>query len=103
LVLAATILVVLAVAITGIVTVPLNDALKAAGNPGQITDLAAVRADFHEARWAVWNAVRTLASVAALVCLVWAVYRHGQETARASADVASASASAAWPAPAYRA
>jgi uncharacterized membrane protein len=104
LVLVAAVLVVLAVAITGIVNVPLNDAIKSAGDPGQITDVAAVRANFHEVRWAVWNAVRTLLSVVALVCLVWAVYRHGQETATAtaSADLASTGTNAPWAAPAYR-
>jgi uncharacterized membrane protein len=98
-VLAAGAAVIVAVAITGIVHLPLNDAIKGAGDATRLADVAAVRARFHEVRWAVWNAVRTLVSVAALVCLVWAVFRHGQETAAADA---STSASAAWPAPAYR-
>src|ERR687884_945626 len=40
--------------VTIAVNVPLNDALKAAGNPNHIRDLAGVRARFHESRWAAW-------------------------------------------------
>jgi uncharacterized membrane protein len=39
------------VVITLAVNVPLNDALKAAGDPDRIADLAAVRDQFDEARW----------------------------------------------------
>jgi uncharacterized membrane protein len=41
----------LGAAITMAVHVPLNDAIKAAGDPDRITDLAAVREQFDEARW----------------------------------------------------
>src|SRR4029079_3103315 len=47
-VLAALVLYVVAVVITIAVNVPLNDALKAAGDVDQIKDVAAVRANFHE-------------------------------------------------------
>ena len=79
-VIAAAVGVVVAVAITGAVHVPLNDTIKAAGDPLQITDPAAVRARFHESRWAAWNAVRTIASLGAFVSLVYAVLLHGRES-----------------------
>jgi uncharacterized membrane protein len=66
-----------AVVITLAVNVPLNDHLKAAGNPDRIADLAAVRKRFNEARWAAWNAVRTLTSTAAFGCLAWALVVYG--------------------------
>lgn len=37
--------------ITIVVNVPLNDQIKAAGEPGQIADFAVVRERFHEAKW----------------------------------------------------
>jgi len=43
------------VIITMAVNVPLNDALRVAGDPARIGDLAAVRQHFHEARWSAWN------------------------------------------------
>src|SRR5262249_45874309 len=49
-----------AVAITIAVNVPLNDTIKAAGDPHQIADIARVRAQFHEARWVAWNLVRVV-------------------------------------------
>lgn len=64
--------------ITVAVNLPLNDALKAAGDPDQITDLAAVRSAFNEARWTTWNLVRTLATTAAFGCLCWALVVRGQ-------------------------
>jgi uncharacterized membrane protein len=48
---AALALYLVAVVITFAVNVPLNDALKAAGDPDRIGDLAAVRERFHESRW----------------------------------------------------
>jgi uncharacterized membrane protein len=64
-------------AITITVNVPLNDAIKAAGDPDRIPDLAAVRAQFNEAKWARWNLVRTLASTTAFGALAWALLIHG--------------------------
>jgi uncharacterized membrane protein len=68
------------VVITMAVHVPLNDAVKAAGNPAGI-DVAAVRARFHEGRWAAWNGVRVAGSLAAFGCLAWALVVHGRSTA----------------------
>ena len=66
--------------ITFAVNVPLNDALKAAGDPDRIADLGAVRDHFNEARWAAFNLVRTLLSAGAFVSLMWALVVHGQST-----------------------
>ena len=73
---AAFVLYLIAVVITMAVNVPLNDALKAAGDPARIGDLAAVRQHFHEARWSAWNHVRTLTSTAAFGCLIAAAMLH---------------------------
>jgi len=66
----AFVLYLIAVVITLAVNVPLNDVIKAAGDPARIADLAAVRRHFAEARWSAWNLVRTLTSTAAFGCLV---------------------------------
>jgi uncharacterized membrane protein len=66
----------IAVVITLAVNVPLNDVIKAAGDPARIGDLAAVRRHFDEARWSAWNLVRTLTSTAAFGCLVAAAMMH---------------------------
>ncbi len=63
---------------------PLNDALRAAGDPDRIANPAAVRDAFHETRWVAWNIVRTIATTAAFGCLAWALVRHG----RAATDAA---------------
>jgi uncharacterized membrane protein len=68
------------VVITIAVHVPLNDDLKAAGDPDRIADLAAVRDAFHETRWVAWNIVRAVATTAAFVCLTWALVLHGRVT-----------------------
>jgi uncharacterized membrane protein len=54
--------------ITVRVNVPLNDAIKAAGDPDEI-DVAAVRERFSESTWVRWNVVRTALTTAALGCL----------------------------------
>jgi uncharacterized membrane protein len=66
--------------ITIAVHVPLNDELKAAGNPDQIADLAAVRAAFHETRWIAWNIVRAVVTTVAFGCLAWSLVLHGRAT-----------------------
>lgn len=66
------------VVITLVVNVPLNDEIKAAGDPDRIADLAGVRAAFHESRWAAWNVVRAVASTVAFGCLAWALVLHGR-------------------------
>jgi len=57
--------------------VPLNDRLDAAGDPGRIGDLHAVR-DRFEAAWVRANAIRTLACTLAFGCLAWALVLHGR-------------------------
>jgi uncharacterized membrane protein len=74
-ILAALALYIIAFVITLAVHVPLNDALKAAGNPDRIVDLAAVRERFHETRWVTWNLVRVATTTGAFACLVWAAGR----------------------------
>ncbi|HEY3262391.1 MAG TPA: DUF1772 domain-containing protein [Pseudonocardiaceae bacterium] len=68
------------VVITFAVNVPLNDAIKAAGEPDRISDLASVRARFDEARWAAWNLARTVMSTAAFGCLAWALVTYGRRS-----------------------
>jgi uncharacterized membrane protein len=74
-ILAALVLYLIAFVITIAVHVPLNDALKAAGNPDRIADLAGVRERFHETRWVAWNLVRVATTIGAFACLVWAAGR----------------------------
>jgi uncharacterized membrane protein len=71
-IIAGVVLYVLVLAITGVVNVPLNDQLDRAGPVDQIADLAAVRQRF-EATWTTWNAVRTVANIAAFGCLTCAL------------------------------
>jgi uncharacterized membrane protein len=77
---AAFVLYLAVVVATMTVNVPLNDALKAAGDPDRIADLAAVRERFNEARWVSWNLARTVASTAAFGCLAWALVLYGRGT-----------------------
>jgi uncharacterized membrane protein len=77
-IIAALVLYAAAFIITIAVNVPLNDAIKAAGDPDRISDLAGVRERFDEARWASWNVVRTVASTAAFGCLLWALVEFGR-------------------------
>jgi uncharacterized membrane protein len=60
------------------VNVPLNDDIKAAGDPDRIADLAGVREQFNEARWVGWNHFRTVATTAAFGCLTWALVLFGR-------------------------
>ncbi len=71
-ILAAAVLYIVVVVITARVNVPLNDAIKAAGDPDQI-DVAAVRERFSEATWVRWNIVRTVLTTVALACLAIAL------------------------------
>jgi uncharacterized membrane protein len=73
-VIAATVLAIGTVLVTGAANIPLNDALEAAGNVDRIKDLAAVRADFEDS-WVRWNIVRVATSTASLACLAWAALR----------------------------
>ncbi len=64
--------------ITIAINLPLNDGIKAAGDPDEIADLSAVRERFNEARWAGWNFFRVVASTVAFGCLAWALVLHGR-------------------------
>ncbi len=64
--------------ITFAINVPVNDEIKAAGNPGEIGDLATVRERFNEAKWGSWNLCRVGASTFAFGCLAWALVLHGR-------------------------
>jgi uncharacterized membrane protein len=66
------------VVITVAVNVPLNDGIKAAGEPDRIADLARVREQFNEARWVGWNLFRALATTVAFGCLAWALVLLGR-------------------------
>jgi uncharacterized membrane protein len=68
------------IVITVVVNVPLNDGIKAAGEPDSIVDLAQVREQFNEARWVRWNLVRVVATTAAFGCLAWALVLLGRAT-----------------------
>ncbi len=74
--------------ITMAVHEPLNGALRAAGDPDRIVNLAAVRDAFHETRWVAW----TIATTAAFGCLAWALVLHGRATADAADHQAPRSA-----------
>jgi uncharacterized membrane protein len=76
----ALVLYLIAFVITIAINVPLNDGLKAAGNPDRIADLAAVREKFDEARWAGWNLVRVVTSTTAFGLLAWALTLHGRSS-----------------------
>jgi uncharacterized membrane protein len=76
-ILAALVLYLVTFVLTMRVNVPLNDAIKAAGNPDAI-DVAATRRDFDEARWARSNLVRTVTTTVALGCLAWALVEFGR-------------------------
>ncbi len=64
--------------ITVSINVPLNDEIKAAGEPGEIADFAAVRERFQEARWVGWNHFRSVASTVAFGCMAWALALYGR-------------------------
>jgi uncharacterized membrane protein len=81
-----------AIVITMAVNVPLNEDLRAAGDPDRIANLAAVRDAFHETRWMAWHIVRTIATTAAFVCLAWALVLHGRITSDRLTDARTAPA-----------
>ena len=63
--------------VTIAINVPLNDAIKAAGDPNHI-NVAQVRAQFHETRWAAWNLLRVATSTSAFALLTWALVLCGR-------------------------
>jgi uncharacterized membrane protein len=66
------------VIITMAVNVPLNDAIKAAGDPDRINDLAQVRRDFNEDRWRAFNWVRVVLTTSSFALLCVALLLHGR-------------------------
>jgi uncharacterized membrane protein len=74
---AALVMYVAVVVLTIAINVPLNDAIKAAGDPDRI-DVAAVRGRFDEAKWNRWNLVRAVLTTIALACLAWALVLYGR-------------------------
>jgi uncharacterized membrane protein len=75
-IIAALVLYLVAFLITSGVNVPLNDRLERAGDPGHITDLAAVRRHFED-RWVSWNIARAVVHTAAFACMAWALVLYG--------------------------
>jgi uncharacterized membrane protein len=71
---------VLAVIVTMAVNVPLNNVIKAAGDPSHIPNLAHIRQQFHETRWAAWNLLRAVTTTTAFGLLAWALVLHGRAT-----------------------
>ncbi|MFI5709051.1 DUF1772 domain-containing protein [Kribbella sp. NPDC051620] len=69
------------VIITVSVNVPLNDAIKAAGDPNTI-DVTAVRAAFDESKWRAFNLVRVVLNTVAFALLAWALYLTGKSSAQ---------------------
>ncbi|BCB76107.1 hypothetical protein GCM10022251_67820 [Phytohabitans flavus] len=67
------------VIITIAVNVPLNDAIKSAGDPDRINDLAQVRRDFNEDRWRAFNWVRVVLSTSSFALLCVALLQHGRQ------------------------
>ncbi len=63
--------------VTIAVNVPMNDALKAAGDPDTI-DVAAARAAFDETKWQAFNLVRVILSTIAFALLAWSLYLTGK-------------------------
>lgn len=74
----AFVLYLIVVIITIAVNVPLNDAIKAAGAPDQINDLAQVRRDFNEDRWRAFNWIRVVLSTSSFALLCVALLLHGR-------------------------
>ena len=68
------------VVVTMAVNVPLNDALKAAGDPNTI-DVAAARAAFDESKWRTYNLIRTVLAIGSFGLLGWALYLTGKSAA----------------------
>ena len=62
----------LVVGATIAVNVPMNDRLKAAGEPDRI-DVGATRREFDEAKWTRWNTFRAVATTAATILLAVAL------------------------------
>lgn len=80
----ALVLNIVAFGVTSALNVPLNDQLAAAGDPGSIADLAAVR-DRFEVSWVRWNIVRAVLHTLAFLVLLGALFVAGMQHARTNA------------------
>ncbi|WP_026932511.1 DUF1772 domain-containing protein [Glycomyces tenuis] len=69
---AAFVLYLLTLITTGRFNIPLNNALKEAGDPDK-TDVAAARERFDAATWVRWHNIRTVLCVFSLVCMIVAL------------------------------
>ncbi|MEJ1105512.1 MULTISPECIES: anthrone oxygenase family protein [unclassified Kribbella] len=78
---AAFVLYLITMIITIAVNVPMNDALKAAGDPNTI-DVTAARAAFNESKWQAYNLVRVILSTLAFALLAWSLYLTGKSAAQ---------------------
>lgn len=77
----AFVLYLIVVIVTVSVNVPLNDAIKAAGDPNTI-DVAAVRAAFDESKWRAFNLARVVLNTVAFGLLAWALVLTGKSSAQ---------------------
>jgi uncharacterized membrane protein len=76
---AALVLYVAVIVVTGALNIPLNNELEAARGADTVEALAAAREKF-EGPWVRWNIVRAVGSTGALGCILWALVRFGQTT-----------------------
>ncbi len=65
--------------VTAAASIPLNDRLAAAGDPGRIADLSAVRQAF-ETSWVRWNLLRTVLCTGSFCTLAWALLLRGRSS-----------------------
>ncbi|MEU2255957.1 anthrone oxygenase family protein [Nocardia xishanensis] len=75
---------VIAFAVTAGFNVPLNDQLAAAGDPAQIADMAAVRADY-ESAWVRYNVIRAVVHTMAFLVLCGAMFAAGVQQGKSQA------------------
>ena len=73
---AAFVLYVVVFILTVAINVPLNNYIKAAGDPTTI-DVSQVRSRFNEKRWIRSNHIRTVLTLLAFACLCWALLELG--------------------------
>lgn len=78
-VVAALVLLIATIVLTETFNVPLNNAIKAAGD-SNVIDVTQVRADFRESWWQAWNLLRCVTSTAAFGCLAWALVLRGRSS-----------------------
>jgi uncharacterized membrane protein len=84
---------VLALLVTVVANIPLNNALAAAGTPARIADPDAVCTHFKHV-WVIWNVIRALLTTLALACLCRVLLLRGRTT-HTSAYLDSAAGSSA--------